>query len=88
MATVEVIYLPEEGVVFHVTLPFAVGMSVQDALNESHLLEKYPGVDTQNVGIFSEKVSLSHRLSSGDRVEVYRPLLVCPKEKRRNRAKP
>lgn len=88
MATVEVIYLPKDGVVFHVTLPFALGMCVQDALNQSGLLEKYPEVITHSFGIFSEKVPLNHVLSSGDRVEVYRPLLVCPKEKRRKRAKP
>lgn len=37
------------------------------------------------VGIFSQKCSLDHRLEPGDRIEIYRPLLVDPKERRRQR---
>lgn len=38
------------------------------------------------VGIFSKKVTLDTPVSDGDRIEIYRPLLVTPKERRRNKA--
>jgi|KBSMisStandDraft_5_1062788.scaffolds.fasta_scaffold1248242_2 putative ubiquitin-RnfH superfamily antitoxin RatB of RatAB toxin-antitoxin module len=38
-------------------------------------------------GIFGRLVDAATRLRDGDRVEVYRPLKVDPKEARRNRAK-
>jgi hypothetical protein len=38
------------------------------------------------VGIFGKAVKLSQVLKSGDRVEIYRPLLNDPKEARRRKA--
>ena len=38
------------------------------------------------LGIFGEGVAASYELQAGDRLEVYRPLLVDPKEARRLRA--
>jgi putative ubiquitin-RnfH superfamily antitoxin RatB of RatAB toxin-antitoxin module len=40
----------------------------------------------QPVGIYGRRVELDSRLADGDRVEVYRPLRVDPKEARRRRA--
>ena len=40
----------------------------------------------EDYGIFGEPVSRSRRLEAGDRVEIYRPLEVDPKEARRRRA--
>ena len=37
-------------------------------------------------GIFGKRVALDHRLQDGDRLEVYRPLALDPKEARRRRA--
>lgn len=39
----------------------------------------------QPVGIFGRRVELDARLADGDRVELYRPLRVEPKEARRRR---
>lgn len=39
------------------------------------------------VGVYGSRVSLGHVLEPGDRLEVYRPLKVDPKEARRQRAK-
>lgn len=42
---------------------------------------------TANVGIYGEVRSRETNLSDGDRVEIYRPLQVDPKESRRDRAR-
>ena len=60
-----------------VNLP--VGATVRDALAAS-------GFEGHAVGIFGKRVELDHRLADGDRVEIYRPLAVDPKEARRQRA--
>lgn len=62
--------------------------TVRDAIHLSGILELYPEIDLdQNaVGVFSEKVTLSTRLNNGDRIEIYRPLTIDPKEARRLRA--
>ena len=38
------------------------------------------------LGVFGKAVQASHVLSSGERVEIYRPLLIDPKEVRKQRA--
>ena len=39
-----------------------------------------------SLGIFSQRVEADHVLSAGDRVEIYRPLIVDPMDARRRRA--
>ena len=66
-----------------VSLELPEGASVRDALAASGLamnLEKQP------VGIFGKRARLDQRLAEGDRVEIYRPLALDPKEARRKRA--
>jgi len=55
------------------------GATVRDALAAS-------GFEGHAVGIFGKRVELDHRLADGDRVEIYRPLAMDPKEARRQRA--
>ena len=38
------------------------------------------------IGIYGELCELSHKLSDGDRIELYRPIIEDPKEQRRKRA--
>ena len=56
------------------------GATVRDALAAS-------GMKGNQVGIFGKKVSIDTRLADGDRVEIYRPLAMDPKEARRRRAR-
>ncbi len=42
--------------------------------------------DALTLGVFGKAVQASHVLSSGERVEIYRPLLIDPKEVRKQRA--
>lgn len=70
-----------------VTLAYINGLTVEKALDQSGLLDKYNlSKQELNIGIFSEKVKLEHRLKPGDRIEIYRPLKINPKEARRIRA--
>jgi len=84
---VEVVYaLPERQMVK--SLSVDPGATVRQAIFASKICEEFPEIDlSQNpVGIYSKKVPLDHVLKNGDRVEIYRPLKVSPKEARRLRA--
>jgi len=63
-----------------VKLDLPAGATVRDALAAA-------GIDAQRVGIFGKRVSSDARLADGDRVEVYRPLRIDPKQARRQRAR-
>jgi putative ubiquitin-RnfH superfamily antitoxin RatB of RatAB toxin-antitoxin module len=54
--------------------------TVRDALAAS-------GTKGVQVGIFGKRVTMDTRLADGDRVEIYRPLAMDPKEARRRRAR-
>jgi putative ubiquitin-RnfH superfamily antitoxin RatB of RatAB toxin-antitoxin module len=71
-----------------VSLELPAGATALDALRASGLLERHPAIDLarQKIGIYGKVVSRQAPLRDGDRVEVYRPLLVEAKEARRRRA--
>lgn len=70
-----------------VTLQVPLGACVEDALVASGLLTRFKLKTEQiKVGIWGEKTSLDTPLKTGDRVEIYRPLLTSPKLLRRQRA--
>lgn len=68
----------------YVQVSFVENMTVSDAIDKSGLTDL---PDSLICGIFGEKVKLSQPLIAGDRVEIYRPLLINPKDIRRSRAK-
>jgi uncharacterized protein len=68
-------------------LELPAAATVGDALAASGVGERHPGVDLSQVGIFGRRVTADTALSDGDRVEIYRPLMLDPKEARRRRAK-
>ena len=65
------------------------GTTVRDAIIQSEVLSKFPEINLESVkvGIFSRPVSLGVSLNSGDRVEIYRPLILSPTDSRHLRAK-
>jgi uncharacterized protein len=71
--------MPGEETVFSVELP--AGATVREALEAAGIVHE------GTVGIFGERVKPEARLADGDRVELYRPLEVDPKEARRRRAR-
>ena len=63
------------------------GSIVQDAIDAAQLLGRRPELqDAINAGIWGRRCSLEQPLTEGDRVELYRPLAIDPKEARRLRA--
>jgi putative ubiquitin-RnfH superfamily antitoxin RatB of RatAB toxin-antitoxin module len=75
--------------VFDAALFLPRGATVADAIEQSGIRKARPDVDIRPewIGIFARKVSLEALLRDGDRVEIYRPLKVDPKEARRKRAR-
>lgn len=63
--------------------------TAQLAIQRSHILTQFPEIKLQKirVGIFGKRVGLDARLHDGDRVEIYRALMIDPKEARRKRAR-
>jgi len=84
---VVVAYSPAPEQVDHTPLTLPAGATVRDALRVSGLLERHPAIDlgTHKLGVWGKLRPLDHVLRDGDRVEVYRPLKVDPKEARRQR---
>lgn len=68
---------PDGAEIVEVRLPD--GATVRDALAAT-------GLKGNQVGIFGKRVAMDTRLADGDRVEIYRPLAMDPKEARRARA--
>lgn len=67
------------------------GATLQDAIEASGILERFPHIDLdqQKVGVFGKIKPLQTELSEGDRVEIYRPIVADPKKvKRRKTEKP
>lgn len=64
------------------------GARVEEAIEASGIQELFPQLEVHpdRVGVWSRKVSLREILRDGDRVEIYRPLQIDPKEARRARA--
>ena len=77
-----------EGTAFEIAVRMSIGATVLDAIRASGALERYPMIDvsTAAVGIWGRASQLTALLEPGDRVEIYRPLAIDPKEARRKRA--
>jgi putative ubiquitin-RnfH superfamily antitoxin RatB of RatAB toxin-antitoxin module len=71
-----------------VRLRLAPGATVADALRASGILARHPEIDLarNRLGVYGTVVEQETPLADGDRVEVYRPLAMDPKEARRRRA--
>ena len=84
---VEVVYaLPAgEDAVF---VQLARGKTALDAVRASGILERHPEIDPRRLklGVYGKAVAAHAPLADGDRVEIYRPLALDPKEARRRRA--
>ena len=85
---IELAYSPAPRVVATLALRLPLGSTVADALRASGWLETHGlRIDTVRCGVWGRPQALDIALRDGDRVEVYRPLLVDPKEARRLRYK-
>jgi len=84
---IELIYaLPQNQTL--INLSIQSDATVEQAIEQSGILKDYPEIDlqTNKVGIFSKVCQLSDGLHPGDRIEIYRALIIDPKEARKKRA--
>jgi uncharacterized protein len=84
---IRVIYaLPDHQATVDLQLP--PGTSLTDAVTRSGLLQKFPEAAARplNCAIFGRAVPLTYELRDGDRIEILRPLLIDPKQSRREAA--
>jgi uncharacterized protein len=83
---VSVAYCPRLGSTDLTELQLSVGSTLGDALAQSGVLQRHAlVVHTVRAGIWGKAKPLDTPLRDKDRVEIYRPLLVDPKEARRQR---
>ncbi len=84
---VEVAYArPDQQKIVELEIP--EGSSIEQAIIESGMLLEYPEIDLKSfeVGVFGKVLKKDQLVKSGDRIEIYRPLVQDPKQARRNRA--
>ena len=84
---VEVAYSPAPGDIDHCELELPEGSTLGQALRASGLLLRHPEIvaEALETGVWGRRQPLDAVLRERDRVEVYRPLKVDPKEARRLR---
>ena len=67
------------------------GATAYDAVVASGITQVFPEIDLEamDLGIYGKVIKLpkTHALRDGDRVEIYRPLKIDPKQARINRAR-
>ncbi|MDN3518352.1 RnfH family protein [Aquisalimonas lutea] len=71
------------------SLELPAGTTAREAVQRSGLAAEFPEIDPDRapLGIYGRHVEDGHVLRDGDRVEVYRPLVIDPREARRQRAR-
>jgi putative ubiquitin-RnfH superfamily antitoxin RatB of RatAB toxin-antitoxin module len=87
MVDVEIAYAtPEKQTLISISV--SENCTVSEAILQSKILLEYPKLKLEllNVGIFSTPCTLEKVVEDGDRIEIYRPLQVDPKDARRQRA--
>ncbi|HRD68979.1 MAG TPA: RnfH family protein [Legionella sp.] len=87
MVNVELVYVSSDKNTFHLKMALEEGATVATALEKSQIFTLYPETQNFPVGIYATQVAPEKVLREGDRVEIYRPLTLDPKEKRRQRAR-
>lgn len=84
---VEVVFArPDVQEIVHVRVPR--GATIRATIERSRILDRWAEIDlaVNRVGIFGSLRELGDTVQDGDRIEIYRPLQVDPKEARRRKA--
>lgn len=87
---IEIAYATEKQQdILKITIP--INSKIVDAIKFSNILEKHPEIDITNlaVGVFGKRIYEieNYVIKNNDRIEIYRPLLKSPNQKRLERAK-
>ncbi|XBC38932.1 MAG: RnfH family protein [Buchnera aphidicola (Melaphis rhois)] len=62
-------------------------VSIEQAILDSNIIDtKIVDIRQNNVGIYGKIINLTDIVCHGDRIEIYRPLLIDPKSLRRKKA--
>lgn len=71
-----------------ITIEMVADATLEMAIQQSGILSIFPEIDLtqQKIGIFGKQRALTDKINAGDRIEIYRPLTIDPKEARRARA--
>ncbi len=88
LINIEVAYaLPNRQILKQLRVP--TGTTVEQAIILSKLTDEFPEIDLSKnkLGIFSKFTQRETIVQPQDRIEIYRPLIIDPKEARRIRAK-
>lgn len=75
------------GKAIEIDLRLDEGATVAEAIGRSGIAARFPEAAHAPAGIFGKRVARDAKLATGDRVEIYRPLLADPKDSRRRRAR-
>jgi len=96
MIQIQCVFSPAPRQVIQIKLVLAEGSLVKDALEQLHLSTEWLSFQQsdsvqpnrlQKQGIWGRMVTANHILKDGDRLEIYRSLLVDPKLARKQRFK-
>ena len=85
MPRVTVLYSPAPREVLEWVVDLPEGASAGEAVRASGWPDAVPGADLPDLGIWGRRCAPGQVLREGDRVEVYRALVVDPKVARRER---
>ncbi|MDF1654399.1 MAG: RnfH family protein [Coxiellaceae bacterium] len=87
MLKISVIYATSTEQV-EIPLEVEANCNVAIAIRRSGILERFPQLElaSLSLGIFSQAAKLDDSLHDGDRIEIYRPLEIDPKQARLLRA--
>ena len=79
--------LPNRQILKQLRVP--TGTTVEQAIKLSKLIDEFPEINLakNKLGIFSKFAQRETILRPKDRIEIYRPLIIDPKEARRIRAR-
>ena len=78
-----------EGLQKVISVELSIGSTLGMAISSSDILSSFPALDKDDLsyGVYGKTEPETFILKDGDRVEIYRPLLITPMEARRLRAK-
>ena len=87
MITVEVVYATAGQQILR-RVELTEGSTVMQAIDASGITGMLPdgAIDPRHLGVFARRVTLDQVVHNGDRIEIYRPLMLDPMEARRRRA--
>ena len=82
--SVEVIYAKRDQQKM-ISLDIETGSTLKEAIIQSGILLLFPEIDLskQSIGVFGVLKKFTDQAQTGDRIEIYRPLMIDPKEARR-----